>query len=133
MARSPSVTRMLDWVAENWDQPEEGIRESRGGLPRCSGEPSSATGSDVDRDAPGMKEVLVSDSLIYRYNPSASSEGQRGSEGTFSLCTCLDAPNSTADPCGRSWAALWFGSGRPGLPAQPTGPARRPGILHHTQ
>ena len=34
-----------------------------------------------------MNEVLVSDSLVYRYNPSASPDGLRGSEGTFSLCT----------------------------------------------
>ena len=27
-----------------------------------------------------------------------------------------EAPNSTAGLCGRSWAALWFSSGRPGLP-----------------
>jgi GH15 family glucan-1,4-alpha-glucosidase len=32
---------------------------------------------------------LVSDSLVYRYNPSASPDGLRGSEGTFSLCTFM--------------------------------------------
>jgi GH15 family glucan-1,4-alpha-glucosidase len=30
---------------------------------------------------------LVSDSLVYRYNPSASPDGLAGNEGTFSLCT----------------------------------------------
>jgi len=30
---------------------------------------------------------LVSDSLVYRYNPSASPDGLDGDEGTFSLCT----------------------------------------------
>jgi pentatricopeptide repeat protein len=30
---------------------------------------------------------LVSDSLVYRYNPSASPDGLQGSEGTFSICT----------------------------------------------
>jgi GH15 family glucan-1,4-alpha-glucosidase len=30
---------------------------------------------------------LVSDSLVYRYNPSASPDGRHGQEGTFSLCT----------------------------------------------
>ena len=30
---------------------------------------------------------LVSDSLVYRYDPTASPDGLRGSEGTFSLCT----------------------------------------------
>jgi GH15 family glucan-1,4-alpha-glucosidase len=30
---------------------------------------------------------LVSDSLVYRYDPTASPDGLRGSEGTFSLCS----------------------------------------------
>ncbi|HTU86518.1 MAG TPA: glycoside hydrolase family 15 protein [Solirubrobacteraceae bacterium] len=30
---------------------------------------------------------LVSDSLVYRYNPEASPDGLRGAEGTFSMCT----------------------------------------------
>jgi GH15 family glucan-1,4-alpha-glucosidase len=34
-----------------------------------------------------MNKELVSDSLVYRYNPSASPDGLAGSEGTFSLCT----------------------------------------------
>jgi GH15 family glucan-1,4-alpha-glucosidase len=37
-----------------------------------------------------MDTGLVSDSLVYRYNPynpEASPDGLRGSEGTFSLCT----------------------------------------------
>ncbi|MGH3502093.1 MAG: glycoside hydrolase family 15 protein, partial [Nocardioidaceae bacterium] len=34
-----------------------------------------------------MDRELVSDSLVYRYNPEASPDGLRGSEGTFSLCT----------------------------------------------
>src|SRR5262249_18388024 len=34
-----------------------------------------------------MDKVLVSDSLVYRYDPKASPDGLRGSEGTFSLCT----------------------------------------------
>ena len=29
----------------------------------------------------------MSDSLVYRYNPSASPDGLRGEEGTFSICT----------------------------------------------
>ncbi|MGW1491169.1 glycoside hydrolase family 15 protein [Streptomyces sp. NPDC002402] len=36
-----------------------------------------------------MDRKLVSDSLVYRYDPSASPDGLRGSEGTFSLCTFL--------------------------------------------
>jgi len=34
-----------------------------------------------------MDDELVTDSLVYRYNPDASPDGLRGSEGTFSLCT----------------------------------------------
>ena len=34
-----------------------------------------------------MSEELVSDSLVYRYDPSASPDGLRGSEGTFSMCS----------------------------------------------
>ncbi|MFB7597100.1 glycoside hydrolase family 15 protein [Streptomyces sp. NPDC056160] len=36
-----------------------------------------------------MERTLVSDSLVYRYDPTASPDGLRGSEGTFSLCTFL--------------------------------------------
>ncbi|WP_405805184.1 glycoside hydrolase family 15 protein [Streptomyces sp. NBC_00210] len=36
-----------------------------------------------------MDQELVSDSLVYRYNPEASPDGLRGSEGTFSLCTFM--------------------------------------------
>jgi GH15 family glucan-1,4-alpha-glucosidase len=34
-----------------------------------------------------MDGELVTDSLVYRYDPTASPDGLRGSEGTFSLCT----------------------------------------------
>ena len=34
-----------------------------------------------------VDDELVSDSLVYRYNPSASPDGLRGHEGTFSICT----------------------------------------------
>jgi GH15 family glucan-1,4-alpha-glucosidase len=34
-----------------------------------------------------MDEELVSDSLVYRYDPAASPDGLRGSEGTFTMCT----------------------------------------------
>ena len=34
-----------------------------------------------------MDRELVSDSLVYRYDPAASPDGLRGSEGTFSICT----------------------------------------------
>jgi GH15 family glucan-1,4-alpha-glucosidase len=34
-----------------------------------------------------MNGELVTDSLVYRYDPSASPDGLAGDEGTFSLCT----------------------------------------------
>jgi len=34
-----------------------------------------------------IEEELVSDSLVYRYNLSASPDGLTGNEGTFSICT----------------------------------------------
>jgi pentatricopeptide repeat protein len=34
-----------------------------------------------------IEQELVSDSLVYRYNPSASPDGLKGDEGTFSICT----------------------------------------------
>ena len=34
-----------------------------------------------------IDQELVSDSLVYRYNPSASPDGLRGNEGTFSIAT----------------------------------------------
>jgi GH15 family glucan-1,4-alpha-glucosidase len=34
-----------------------------------------------------IDKTLVSDSLVYRYDPKASPDGLRGREGTFSLCT----------------------------------------------
>ena len=36
-----------------------------------------------------MDKQLVSDSLVYRYNPADSPDGLKGSEGTFSLCSFL--------------------------------------------
>jgi GH15 family glucan-1,4-alpha-glucosidase len=34
-----------------------------------------------------ISDELVSDSLVYRYNPSASPDGLQGEEGTFSICS----------------------------------------------
>ncbi|MDN4474353.1 glycoside hydrolase family 15 protein [Demequina sp. SYSU T00192] len=151
------LTELLTWVAENWDRPEEGIWETRGGaqrftygrvmcwialdrgirLARRHGRPAPVEewtrardaiygrimergwdgerGAFVQHDrtdvldaslllmpivgfiAPldpmwlstlrAMREELVSDSLVYRYNPSASPDGLSGSEGTFTLCS----------------------------------------------
>ena len=151
------VAEMLDWVCDNWDSPEEGIWETRGGrqnftygrfmcwvaldrgirLARLRGRPADTDRWVAQRDAiyeqimdrswhakrgafvqhddtdvldasllvmplmgfvaprdpmwlstlDEMDKELVSDSLVYRYNPEASPDGLRGSEGTFTLCS----------------------------------------------
>jgi pentatricopeptide repeat protein len=151
------ICDMVDWVAEHWDQPEEGIWETRGGrqdftygrlmcwvaldrgirLATEHGRPASVERWRRERDAvytqimdrgwsttrgafrqhyntdvldssllrmpvvgfitptdpmwistlQAMDTELVTDSLVYRYDPEASPDGLRGSEGTFSLCT----------------------------------------------
>ena len=148
---------IMDWLASNWDQPDEGIWETRGGrkdftygrlmswvaldrmirMARERGLPADLErlvterdriyqqvidrgwnaqkrayvqhyGSDVldasvllmplvgfvsptdpmwQSTLRAVDDELVSDSLVYRYNPSASPDGLRGHEGTFSICT----------------------------------------------
>ncbi|WP_405977521.1 glycoside hydrolase family 15 protein [Streptomyces sp. NBC_00158] len=150
---------LLDWLCENWDRPDEGIWETRGGrkdftysrlmcwvaLDRgirqatATARPGDLTRWTATRDAileqvmtlgwsterqafvqqydntvldaslllmplvgfitpkdprwlstlDAMDAELVSDSLVYRYDPAASPDGLQGSEGTFSLCTFL--------------------------------------------
>ncbi|MFJ9576738.1 glycoside hydrolase family 15 protein [Streptomyces sp. NPDC101191] len=150
---------LLDWLVDNWDQPGEGLWETRGGrkdftygrvmswvafdralrIAYDDGRPAAGGrwvdardeiyGQVLDRgwdprkqafvqhygedvldsallrmptvgfitpDDPmwqttldAMERELVSDSLVYRYNPEASPDGLRGSEGTFSLCTFM--------------------------------------------
>lgn len=152
-----ALCRILDWVTDNWDQPEEGIWETRGGrkdftygrlmnwvaldrgvrLAAAHGRPAPVErwaaqrnaiydqimqkGWNREREAfvqrydshvldssllrmssvgfvtptdpmwastlRAMDQELVTDSLVYRYDPEASPDGLRGSEGTFSLCT----------------------------------------------
>ena len=152
-----AIREVLDWLVEHWDQPDEGIWETRGGrqpftygrvmswvaldrgirLAHESGRPAATTAWARARDqiydqvmskgwhdtrqafvqhyhtdildaallrmptvgfiAPrdprwlatlsAMDVELVTDSLVYRYDPAASPDGLRGSEGTFSLCT----------------------------------------------
>jgi pentatricopeptide repeat protein len=152
-----AMSDLLDWLVDHWDQPEEGIWETRGGrkdftygrlmswvaldrgvrLAMTHGRPAPLERWVRQRDAiynqimergwnPGRKAFvqeydntvldssllrmssvgfispndsmwtttlqamdheLVTDSLVYRYNPEASPDGLRGSEGTFSLCT----------------------------------------------
>jgi GH15 family glucan-1,4-alpha-glucosidase len=154
-----SVTQIVDWLCENWDQPDEGVWETRGGrknftygrfqcwvaldrairLAQEHGKPANITRWMEERDRifnqvmtrgwnkkvkaftqhyetdvldsslllmplegfisptdplwlstlSAMDKELVSDSLVYRYNPAATPDGLRGSEGTFSLCTFL--------------------------------------------
>ncbi|HEX8969984.1 glycoside hydrolase family 15 protein, partial [Oryzihumus sp.] len=156
-----AVTEMLNWLADNWDRPEEGIWETRGGrkdftygrlmswvafdrglrLAARHGRPAPVDrwreardaiynqvmerGWNAERQAfvqqyedrvldsallrmsregfvapkdpmwlstlDAMRDELVTDSLVYRYDPSASPDGLRGSEGTFSLCTFMYA------------------------------------------
>jgi pentatricopeptide repeat protein len=151
------ITEMLDWLADNWDQRDEGIWETRGGqqdftygrlmswvafdrgvrLATSHGRPAPLERWRHERDAiyeqvfergwssrrgafvqhyetevldaallrmstvgfvtpsdpmwlstlAAMEDELVTDSLVYRYDPAASPDGLRGSEGTFSLCT----------------------------------------------
>jgi GH15 family glucan-1,4-alpha-glucosidase len=152
-----ALTSMIDWVSDNWDQPDDGVWETRGGrqdftygrfqcwvaldraikLAARHGWPANVAKWTAERDrvynqvmergwnekaraftqhygtdvldsslllmplegfiSPGdpmwlstleaMDRELVSDSLVYRYNPSASPDGLRGDEGTFSMCT----------------------------------------------
>jgi GH15 family glucan-1,4-alpha-glucosidase len=45
------------------------------------------TSGTLSSAARAMDDELVSDSLVYRYNPTASPDGLAGNEGTFSMCT----------------------------------------------
>jgi GH15 family glucan-1,4-alpha-glucosidase len=151
------LAQLTDWLCDHWDQPDEGIWETRGGrqnftygrlmcwvaldrmvrLAREHGRPADLGRWIGERDriytqimergwnperraftqhdktqvldasllmlplvgfvAPrdplwlstleAMEGELVSDSLVYRYDPAASPDGLRGHEGTFSICT----------------------------------------------
>jgi GH15 family glucan-1,4-alpha-glucosidase len=151
------VIDIMQWLTNNWDTPEEGIWETRGGqkkftygrlmtwvamdrvlrMARDLGRPADTGRLRQERDKvyqqimefawnPGKRafvqhydtdvldasillmplvgfiapqdpmwqstldaihKELVSDSLVYRYNPSASPDGLQGHEGTFSICT----------------------------------------------
>jgi GH15 family glucan-1,4-alpha-glucosidase len=148
---------ILNWLADSWNQPEEGIWETRGGrqeftygrlmswvafdrgirLADLHGRPAPLERWRAERNAiydqimeadwsearqafvqhsktevldssllrmtsvgfvspkdpmwtstlDAMERELVTDSLVYRYDPAASPDGLRGAEGTFSLCT----------------------------------------------
>jgi pentatricopeptide repeat protein len=151
------IRGVLDWLCEHWDQPEEGIWETRGGrkhftygrlmswvafdrgirLAGAHGRPAPVedwtwqrdsihgqllargwhrsrhafvqhdTGDELDASLLRMprtgflpakdplwlstldaiRDGLVTDSLVYRYDPAASPDGLVGGEGTFSLCS----------------------------------------------
>jgi GH15 family glucan-1,4-alpha-glucosidase len=68
------LTRNLEWLMDHWDQPDEGIWETRGGR-------KDFTTLDA------ISAELVSDSLVYRYDTDASPDGVAGKEATFSLCS----------------------------------------------
>jgi GH15 family glucan-1,4-alpha-glucosidase len=151
------ISRVMDWLCDHWDQPDDGIWETRGGrqdftygrlmswvaldraiqLAQHRARPADLNrwitvrdmiyrqimdrGWSDERHAfvqhyrtnvldasllymplvgfvsardprwlstlDAMDKELVSDSLVYRYDPGASPDGLRGSEGTFSMCT----------------------------------------------
>ncbi|MFJ9852860.1 glycoside hydrolase family 15 protein [Streptomyces sp. NPDC101150] len=152
-----TVGKLVDWVCANWDQPDEGIWETRGkiqnflysqlmcwvaierairiathrglpaDMPRWAGTRDAIYRRIMQRGwSPERKafvqhegdevldaavlmmplakfisptdpkwlatletlgEELVSDSLVYRYDPKSSPDGLRGEEGTFSICS----------------------------------------------
>ncbi|MFI0240471.1 glycoside hydrolase family 15 protein [Streptomyces sp. NPDC016845] len=152
-----ALSDVLNWLADNWDQPDEGIWETRGGRQNFTysrlmtwvafdrgiraahefSRPADVARWTEVRDTvfrqivergwhpkrqafvqhydtdvldaslllmpkvgfvsphdpdwistlDAMEEELVSDSLVYRYDPAASPDGLRGSEGTFNLCS----------------------------------------------
>ncbi|GGW42309.1 glucoamylase [Streptomyces lucensis JCM 4490] len=152
-----ALTDVLDWLVDHWDQPDEGIWETRGGrqdftysrlMTWVAFDRGIKAATDFSRPADtarwtgardavfrqitehgwhekrkafvqhyaadvldaslllmpkvgflspydpdwlstldAMEEELVSDSLVYRYDPAASPDGLRGSEGTFNLCS----------------------------------------------
>ena len=156
-ARWDEIGLLVDWLCDHWDQPDEGVWETRGGrrnylysrlmcwvaverairMANRRGLPADLPRWRETRDAiyrqimrrgwsperkaftqcldhtvldasvlmmPMAKFVspvdpkwlstldalssdLVSDSLLYRYDPEASPDGLRGSEGTFSICS----------------------------------------------
>ncbi|MFC4909540.1 glycoside hydrolase family 15 protein [Actinomadura gamaensis] len=154
-----ALAGVLDWLADHWDRPDEGIWETRGGrrdftysrlmtwvafdrgvhAANAFSRPADVARWTAVRDTvfrqivergwhdkrrafvqhydtdvldaslllmprvgflsphdedwlstlDAMDGELVSDSLVYRYDPQASPDGLRGSEGTFNLCSFL--------------------------------------------
>jgi GH15 family glucan-1,4-alpha-glucosidase len=152
-----ATAEIIDWLCDHWDQPDEGIWETRGGRKNFTygrlqawvaldravrmatrrGSPGNVVRWTAERNniynqimergwnprvgaftqqydsdvldssllmmplmgflspldpmwlstLDAMERELVSDSLVYRYNPDTSPDGLAGAEGTFSLCT----------------------------------------------
>jgi GH15 family glucan-1,4-alpha-glucosidase len=152
-----ALCALVDWVCRNWNQPDEGVWETRGGrknflysrlmcwvaierairVARRRGLPAELSRWEESRDAiyrqimrkgwcparnafvqheddevldaavlmmplakfvsptdpkwlstlDALTKDLVSDSLVYRYDPQASPDGLEGHEGTFSICS----------------------------------------------
>jgi GH15 family glucan-1,4-alpha-glucosidase len=152
-----ALSEIVEWVCENWDRPDDGIWETRGGrrrfthsrlmcwvaldrairiarerafpadlvrwmavrddiyhalMERSWSEKRQAFVQHEDSDVldaavllmplvhfvtpndprwlstmDAITEELVSDSLVYRYDPVASPDGLKGDEGTFSICS----------------------------------------------
>jgi GH15 family glucan-1,4-alpha-glucosidase len=151
------LRQLADWLSAHWDQPDEGLWETRGGrkdfvharvmawvvldrmirLAGALGWPADTTEWTAARDAihtqvltrgwhpeskafvqtldgnvldaavlimptvgflsdteqawlstlDAISQHLISDSLVYRYDPKSSPDGLAGDEGTFSMCT----------------------------------------------
>ncbi|MFI6223185.1 glycoside hydrolase family 15 protein [Nocardia salmonicida] len=154
-----TFTGLIDWLADHWDRPDEGIWETRGGRQEFTysrlmtwvafdrsirmatedARPADVVRWTAERDAvfrqiiergwsekrrafvqhyatevldaslllmprmgflsptdpmwlstlDAMDQELVSDSLVYRYDPAAAPDGLQGTEGTFNLCSFL--------------------------------------------
>jgi GH15 family glucan-1,4-alpha-glucosidase len=73
-----------------------------------------------------MEQELVSDSLVHRYDPAASPDGLRGSEGTFSLCSFLYvdalARSGQLGPARYAFDKMLTYANRAGLFAEEIGP-----------
>ncbi|SCL34765.1 Glucoamylase (glucan-1,4-alpha-glucosidase), GH15 family [Micromonospora nigra] len=151
------IARLMNWLCRNWDTPDDGIWETRGGRRRFTysrlmswvaldralrvaaheGKPADLLRWTTARDAiyeqvmdrgynrhrhafvqhydtevldasllsmpsfgfiaasdpmwqstmRAIQDELVSDSLVYRYDPAASPDGLPGAEGTFTMCS----------------------------------------------
>ncbi len=151
------LRKLADWLSTHWDQPDEGLWETRGGrknfvharvmswvaldrmvrLAGALGWPADTSGWTAARDAihdevmtrgwhrqqkafvqaldgdvldaavlimptvgflsgtepawlstlDAIHQHLISDSLVFRYDPKAAPDGLAGDEGTFSMCT----------------------------------------------